>query len=48
MCDWVIEELQFIGKDECAQCLETYWREMDIGILATIIKYAQFPEQMAE
>lgn len=48
VCDWVVEELGFIGKEECAASLEEYWREGDGRVLARILEYAQFPEQMAE
>jgi hypothetical protein len=46
VCSWVIEELEFIGKERCARCLESYWREGDISVLAQIVEYAQFPEPM--
>jgi len=48
VCSWVITELEFIEKHECARCLEGYWLEGDIGVLAQILEYAQFPEQMSE
>lgn len=48
VCEWVVEELGFIGKEECARSLEEYWREGDGSVLARILEYAQFPEQMMD
>jgi hypothetical protein len=43
---WIITELEFIGKDECARVLERYWKERQTRDLAEILKFAQFPEPL--
>jgi hypothetical protein len=48
VCAWVIDELEFIGKEKCARSLEEYWREADVTVLVEILDYAQFPEMMPE
>ena len=48
VCAWVVAELEFIGKEECARTLERYWRDRNIEDLRQILKFAQFPESMAE
>lgn len=46
VADWVVSELEFIGKEEAAQYLQRYWREKDIFDLLQVIKFARFPEPM--
>ena len=48
VCAWVISELEFIGKEECAKTLERYWRERNVDDLIQILKFAQFPEPMSD
>jgi hypothetical protein len=45
---WVIKELEFVGKDECARTLERYWMYKNADDLAQIMQFAQFPEPMAD
>ena len=48
MSRWVIDELEFIGKESWARTLETYWRDRDISDLIDILEAAQFPDPMPE
>lgn len=48
VCDWIISELKFIGKEECSKTLERYWRGRSVEDLVQILKYAEFPEQLQE
>ena len=46
VCAWVIGELEFIGKERAARCLEMYWVNREIAVLSEILEFAQFPEPM--
>lgn len=46
VCTWVIDELEFIGKERAARALQLFWRERDIVVLSEILEYAQFPDPM--
>jgi hypothetical protein len=46
--DWVIDELMFIGREECATALRSYWANGTIQELVQILAFAQFPREMPE
>ena len=48
VCAWVVDELEFIGKERAATSLQGYWNERDIVVLSQILDFAQFPDPMPE
>jgi hypothetical protein len=46
--NWVIEELGFIGRDDCVKLLRSFWNSRSINDLAQILEYSQFPKPMDE
>jgi hypothetical protein len=45
---WVVDELNFIGREEGAVVLEAYWDNGGLEELVRILEYAQFPKPMEE
>jgi hypothetical protein len=48
VCLWIVDELRFIGKENCARCLERYWRDHEADALVELLDYAQFPDEMSD
>jgi hypothetical protein len=44
--DWVIDELVFIGREECVTASQNYWANGTIHDLVQILEFAQFPREM--
>lgn len=45
---WVLNELIFIGQEECAVALEAYWDNGGLEELIRILDFAQFPKPLDE
>ena len=45
---WVIQELEFTGREKNARSLEAYWMNEDIGDLVDILEDARLPEPMLD
>jgi hypothetical protein len=43
---WIIQELEFIGKEKCARSLEAYWNRGDVSDLVDILEAARLPDPM--
>jgi hypothetical protein len=45
---WVVNELIFIGREECAIALEAYWNNGGLEELIQILEFAQFPKPLED
>ena len=43
-----MDELMFIGREECAIALRNYWENKGIVELVQILEFAQYPKPMDE
>jgi hypothetical protein len=43
-----VDELIFIGREECAVALEAYWDNGGLEELIQVLEFAQFPKPLEE